>query len=152
MHESGELSLLCRVGNLLCAWPLEHVEETMRPLSTEPLAGVPAFVLGLAVVRGTAVPVVDLATLLGRSGADTVSSRFVTVKVGARRVAVAVDAVVGVSRISPRSLEQLPPLFQGPDLDAVSAIGTLDTGLLVVLATARLVPDDIWARVQAATP
>src|SRR6185436_6230529 len=49
----------CRVGGLLCALPLEHVEETMRPLAIEAIAGGPAFVRGLAVVRGAPIPAVD---------------------------------------------------------------------------------------------
>lgn len=41
--------LLCRVRDIICALPLEHVEETMRPLVTEELAGVPPVIRGPAV-------------------------------------------------------------------------------------------------------
>src|ERR1700716_1599169 len=109
MHGRLESSLLCRVGALLCALPLEHVEETMRPLAVEAIAGVPSFVRGLAVVRGVPIPVIDAASLL--SGGGSRPARFGTRKFGSRRIALAVDAVVGVVEIPPASLNALPLVF-----------------------------------------
>jgi len=139
--------LLCRVRDVLCAFPLEHVEETMRPLAVERIAGVPSFVQGLAVIRGVPTPVVDLASVL--SGDASHPTRFVTVKTGTRLIALAVDAVVGVIEIPPDAVEVLPPLFQRNGLDAISAIGVLDADLLLVLQSTRLVPDDVWATIQS---
>jgi hypothetical protein len=55
------LWLISRVQSRLCALALESVLETMRPLPIEPLAGVPEFVRGLPVIRGTPLPVIALA-------------------------------------------------------------------------------------------
>jgi purine-binding chemotaxis protein CheW len=147
MQDGRRSSLLCRVRDVFCAIPLEHVEETMRPLPVEPIAGVPAFVRGLAVVRGVPTPVVDAASLL--SGVASHPTRFVTVKTGTRRVVLAVDAVVGIIEIPPDAVDVLPPLFQSNGLDAISAIGVLDADLLLVLRSTRLVPDDVWATIQS---
>jgi purine-binding chemotaxis protein CheW len=127
----------------LCALPLEHVEEAMRPLAVEAIAGVPSFVRGLAVVRGAPIPVVDAASLL--CGKASHPTRFVTIKTGRRRMALAVDAVVGVVEIPPGSLDAVPLLFQDANLDVISAIGTLDTDLLLVLRSTRLIPEELWA-------
>jgi purine-binding chemotaxis protein CheW len=132
---------------MLCAIPVEYVEETMRPLPVESIAGVPVFVRGLAVVRGVPTPVVDAAFLL--SGLASHPTRFVTVKTGMRRVVLAVDAVVGIIEIPPDAVDVLPPLFQSNGLDAISAIGVLDADLLLVLRSTRLVPDDVWATIQS---
>jgi purine-binding chemotaxis protein CheW len=146
MEERPELSLLCRVGDLLCALPLEHVEETMRPMPVEAIAGLPSFVRGLAVVRGAPIPVVDAASLLSGDASDaTRATRFVTVKTGSRRIALMVDAVVGVVPIPRGSLDALPLLFQDASLDMISAVGTLDANLLLVLRSARLVREELWA-------
>jgi purine-binding chemotaxis protein CheW len=91
--------------------------------------------------------VVDAALLLG--GHSSHPSRFVIVTAGPRLVALAVDAVIGIRAIPSESLETLPLLFQRADLDAVSAIGTLDCELLLVLQSARLVPEDAWATIDA---
>jgi hypothetical protein len=39
----------------------------------------------------------------------------------------------------------MPPLVKTAHADAVSAIGALDAELLVVLESARMLPDDAWA-------
>jgi purine-binding chemotaxis protein CheW len=147
MQERRSFSLLCRVGTVLCALPLERVEETMRPLPVEAIAGVPSFIRGLAVVRGTPIPVVDAASLL--TGEASHPTRFVTVKTGSRRIALALDAVVGVVEIPRSSLETLPLLFQDASRGAISAIGTLDGDLLLVLQSARLIAEELWAVLEA---
>jgi len=58
------------------------------------------------------------------------------------------DAVVGVVQIPPGSLDALPGLFQDASLDVISAIGTLDADLLLVLRSTRLIPEETWAVLQ----
>src|SRR5580692_5756315 len=79
------LALLCRVQARWCALPLRHVIETMRPLPTSPIPGAPAFVDGLAVIRGAPVPVVSLSRLLGAT--TTQATRLVCVRTERGRVA-----------------------------------------------------------------
>ncbi len=148
-HDAG-LSLLCRVRTRLFALPLEHVLETMRPMPVESLAGAPHFVRGLAIIRGVPVPVVDGAQLL--SGEESQPSRFVTVRAGDRRVAVAVDSVLGVRPMPAASLRELPPLLRDARAEVISAIGTLDAELLVVLRSAHLVPEDLWSGLETGGP
>jgi len=140
------LCLICRVRGSLCAIPLEQVVETMRPLSIEPVTGAPEFVRGLAIIRGAPVPVVDAAMVVG--GAESQSDRLVTLKFGPRRVALAVGAVVGVKAIAAGDLQDLPPLLQDAPAAVVSAIGTLDGELLLMLRNCSVLPaDDALERV-----
>ncbi|MDB4955005.1 MAG: chemotaxis protein CheW [Myxococcales bacterium] len=134
--------LVTRVGSLVCAFPILHVIETMRPLPIEPVAGVPDFVAGLAIVRGSPVPVVNAAVLLG--GVATPGTRFVIVRTGDRRVALVVDAVLDVRTLEPSVLAALPPLVGGTNRDIVRAIGALDAELVVVLDAARILSADAW--------
>jgi purine-binding chemotaxis protein CheW len=136
----ADVWLICRVQTRLCALPLDHVIETLRPLPVEPVAGAPPFVLGLTVIRGVPLPVVDVARLLGADGAKT--ERFVTAMAGNRRVVLAVDHVLGVRTVAPQSLHALPSLLHTADVDVISAIGLLDAELLLVLRSARLLPED----------
>jgi purine-binding chemotaxis protein CheW len=146
LEDSTGWSLLCRVDTRLCALPLENIIETTRPLPIEPVAGAPDFLLGLAVVRGAAVPIVDAERLLG--GGQVSASRFVMLRVGERRVGLAVESVLGVRQVVADSLEELPPLLRGADAAAVSAIGTLDAELLMVLQAARIVPEALLAALE----
>lgn len=136
-------ALLVRSGSRLCAIPLHHVVETLRPLPVESLAGAPPFLRGLAVIRGEAVPVVDLGFLLG-AGQAAETGRFVTLTVGDRRIALAVEAVLGLRELDASDLSETPPLLQELDPDLVEAVGALDGQLLLVLRGARLVPEKVW--------
>lgn len=134
-------ALVMRIGARLCAVPLAHVAETMRPLAIHVIAGAPPYVRGLAVVRGVPTPVIDVAALLG-SAANGIS-RFVTVRSGPRIVALAVDAVIGVRGLVTSQLAALPSLATGASSAVIESIGTLDAQLLIVLRAARLFSDDV---------
>lgn len=138
---------------MACGVPLEHVRETMRPLPVEPLAGVPAFVLGVSLIRGRPTPVVDGLRLLGGRSASR-ATRYVALELGARGAALAVDEVLGVRDVSPETFGVLPGILGGAQ-EHVAALGSLDTELLLVLEHGRLLPDAAWARLderQGAAP
>jgi purine-binding chemotaxis protein CheW len=144
-------ALIVTIGRRACAIGLQHVAETMRPLAIETMSGMPEFVRGVSVVRGTPMPVVDLQVLLETGEHSAACGRFVTVKVGERRVALAVDGVVGVRHLDSAQIGELPPLLRDIDADLVEAIGTCDAQLLLVLRAARIVPDDVWATLATGT-
>lgn len=146
-HHSAGLSLFFRIHHRLCSLPLACVVETMRPLPLEPLGGAPAFVSGLALVRGEPVPVVDAARLLGVQGSQP--GRWVTLTVGERRVALAVDTVLGVAAMDEAAQQALPPLLAEAGADVVAAIGTRDAQLLLLLDSTRVVPQALWAQLSA---
>jgi purine-binding chemotaxis protein CheW len=137
------LVLLARVGLRLYALPLAGVVECFRPLPVEAVTGAPPFLLGLSVVRGEPVPVVDLGSLLG-SGDGGQPSRYVLLRIGERRVALAVGDVVGVRELDADMLRDLPPLLQRAGAEAVTKIGVRDDQLLLLLQLARVVPDELW--------
>ncbi|MBL8795484.1 MAG: chemotaxis protein CheW [Planctomycetia bacterium] len=135
--------VLLRAGLRTCALPLMSVVETMRPLPVVPVADTPAPVRGLAVIRGQPTPVIDLNQLLGSSEA-LADGRFVLLRVGERRVAVAVDEVLGVRDVAAEQLAAVPPLLQAAEAIPATAIGVRDRQLLVLLEAGRIVPDDWW--------
>jgi purine-binding chemotaxis protein CheW len=138
--------LMCRAGARLCALPIDAVVETMRRLPIEPLSRAAPFILGMSVVRGSPVPVIDAAALLGECSAG--AERLVTIRVGERLVALAMDAVLGLREIAGGVL---PPLLTDAAGDVVSAIATLDAELLLVLNTARALSEDDLASLDAET-
>lgn len=144
-HAESSLPVLTmRAGSRLCAVPIAYTVEVMRPLPVEQLAGAPSFVLGLAIIRGRATPVMNLAALLAEGAAApiTSSARFVTLRVGSRGIALHVEAVLAIRTLEPAQLAALPLLWQGANAPAVKALAMLDRELLLVLEAARLLPED----------
>jgi purine-binding chemotaxis protein CheW len=146
-HRGAGLSLFCRIQGRLCALPLERVRESMRPLPIEPLGGASTFVSGLAVIRGETVPIVDAARLFG--ACDSSPGRWVTLTVGERCIALAVDSVQGVLALPAESLTTLPALLREAGGDVVEATGVHDAELLLLLASAHWVPEELWTRLDA---
>lgn len=144
MPSNTELFLICRSAGHLCALPLDKVREIMRPLPLERMAGPGAasFVLGASIVRGAVVPVLSLAGLLG--GHDAVRhERYVSLRLGERNAALAVDSVLGIATAA--GTEGIAPLLGAVEHAAVAAITTHDAELLYVLQASKLIPDSVWA-------
>jgi purine-binding chemotaxis protein CheW len=141
--------LLLRVGARVCGLPVAHVVETMRPLPIERLVGAPPFVLGVAIIRGSLAPVIDLAMLLG-SGDASPPNRFVTLRVGDRRVALAVQSVIGIRSIEANDMT--PPLLRTASAHVVDAIANLDQELLLILRATTLLSEETWGLLREATP
>jgi purine-binding chemotaxis protein CheW len=141
--------VLCQAGAVVCALPLEHVLETLRPLPVDALSGTAPFIDGVSIIRGAPVPVIDLARLLGSDSAEP-RTRLVIVKVGARRAALAVARVIGVRSLESAAVADLPPLLSGANSEIVAAVGSLDARLLLVLETSRMLPDFGWASLERA--
>lgn len=146
--------LLFTVGHQCCALPLADVAEVMRaqPLTSHGM--LTAGVLGTAIIRGQATPVVDAGQLL--CGERTRGGRLVLLRVGSRRVALAVDRVLGTTRSSERHLHTAPALLTG-NRPVIERIGVLDSELVHVLSAVRVmaeseaIPENVERR-DAPTP
>ncbi|MFZ6649042.1 chemotaxis protein CheW [Undibacterium sp. TJN25] len=141
--------LICRDDRRLCAFALADVAETMRPLPLQTVHGMPPFLLGVALIRGAMLPVVSLARLLGNADpVDAPHFRYVTLKLGQRQLAVAVQEVLGVRQLGSTMLADMPSLLREAGADTISAISTLDAELLLVLKGAHMIADDIWLALE----
>jgi purine-binding chemotaxis protein CheW len=134
--------LIVSAQTQVCALPLTLIIETMRALPIELVPRTPHFVRGISIIRGIPTPVVDLGLLLGTPGG--VANRFVTLRLGNRRVALSVDAVLGIKDFDAMKLHALPPLLAELSKDMVEAIGTRDAQLLLVMRSGWELPDDVW--------
>ncbi len=130
--------LLCGVGPHRFILPMAEVIETMRLLPIQAVAGAPPLVLGLSVIRGAPVAVVNTALVFGRESPRY--TRLVTVRAGESTIALAVDAVFTVAVVEAGTLQQMPPLI-GND-NAVVAMAARDRNLVFLLNAARIVPDE----------
>lgn len=131
MSGASTVALFFRTQERFCALPLDCVAEILRPQKLRPATGLPAFVLGVSLIRGAIVPVVDMALLLGAAPIRE-PARLIVLRLGARAVALAVEAVIGVRAVAAGALQDLPPLLRDAG-EAVAAIAPLDHELLLVM-------------------
>lgn len=127
--------------------PLGQVIETMRVLPIKPVTGAPSYVCGLCIIRGEPVPVVHAAVLITDRASQ--ATRLVTIRTGARTVALAADAVLGICSVETGELKELPPLMRGAAAETISGIAMLDAELLLFLRTARIFTQDLFDRLVA---
>jgi len=135
--EAGVQLLIVRCGTVPCALPVSAIAEVMRPVEIRTIAGSPAFIAGVAMIRGLAVPVVLLAQLLD-AGSAAQTTRFVTLHVSDRLVALAVDAVIGFRWLQPSDLASVPPLLSQAHPELIDGLGSLDRELVLVLRSSGL--------------
>ncbi|HYL62682.1 MAG TPA: chemotaxis protein CheW [Candidatus Methylomirabilis sp.] len=141
-------ALIVGLKSCLCAVPLTHVIETMRPLPVELITGVPSFVQGISIIRGIPTPVIDLGTVVGTPSERV--ERFVTLRVRDKQVALSVKAVLGVCDLGRVvTMRELPPLLQRASKEVIETIGTLDEQMLLVLREGWELPDEVWHALTA---
>lgn len=139
-ESSARISLVViQAGRHRVLIPLEHVREIMRPLSIEPLRETAPFVLGMSIIRGASVPVVDLVALLGRDEDETILfQRFVSLGLEGRTVALAVDEVIRVVEYPAQELAALPPLLEQAASGVVEGLFLADAKLHLLLSSSKM--------------
>jgi purine-binding chemotaxis protein CheW len=139
--------LVVSAAQQLYALPLALVAETMRPLPLKTLEPSIEGVAGVSRIRGQAVPVIDLGSLVNRISGEP--SRFVSMKSGSRRFALAVDSVLGIHELDPAQAQELPALLQvNPSVRATTEI---HHELLFYIEPIRLVPVATWESMKDTT-
>lgn len=91
----------------------------------------------------------DAGALLGDDPGTAQIGRFVVMRAGERRVALALEAVLCVRALPAEALQELPPPLRHTTEEVVTAIGTLDAELLAVLGSSYLVPPALWEELDA---
>jgi purine-binding chemotaxis protein CheW len=142
-------ALIFRARRHMCAVGLDQVVETMRPQPVRPLAGVPPYVTGVAVIRGAPTPVLSVSTLLDGDASDPFpapTARLVTVDRGRQPYAFAVDEVLGIRTVPEPVWRELPPLLR--TVAAVTAFAAVDGEPTLFLDAARALPGETWAALE----
>src|SRR5690606_15642607 len=92
------------------AFAASFATEVVRLGPITRLPGAPSFLPGVFQHRGEVLPVFDPAALVGERPTDVAGgSRVVLVQSGAYRLALAAEAVEGLSQIADEQLEPAPP-------------------------------------------
>lgn len=141
MSDDGPVQLcVVRLGGEAYALDLKRVDEILPVPVVTPVPRAPAFLEGVARLRGEVLPVVDARKRLGvsatalattPSGKPRRTERLVVCRIGRRRVGLLVDAVLAVRRV-PRQLLRPAPLAARPG-EAPHVLGVVGEGAQLTL-------------------
>ncbi len=127
------------IGTEEYAIDILEVQEIIRMVEITPVPKAPHYVEGVINLRGKVIPIVDLRTRFGVSGAEsTKDTRIVVVDVSRIILGFIVDSVSEVLRI-PSSLIESPPNGKQGGAEFYKGVGRVDGRLLIFLDLDRLV-------------
>jgi purine-binding chemotaxis protein CheW len=122
------------------ALPLAAVERVVGMVAVSPLPESPVGVRGVINVHGEIVPVLDLDVRIGRRAREPrPGGRLLLARTARRRVALAVDDVIGVIAVDASAIGPPPDAMPAP-VAGLAAVG--DGVLLIYAVDAFLSPGD----------
>ncbi|MBB4638531.1 chemotaxis protein CheW [Longimicrobium terrae] len=132
----GAQVVVFRLGGELHGCDIRLVEEVVTKQRIHPLPDVPAHLLGMMLLRGEMVPVVDVSAALALP-LTAEQPPVLVAGLGEARIGVAVDAVFEVLDIPAESLRPAP--YTGGDRDAyVVAVARMPAGLVTLIDLAEI--------------
>lgn len=133
----GAQAVAFRLGGELHGCDIRLVEEVVTKRQIHPLPDVPPHVLGVLLLRGEMVPVMDVAPALGLALQARGAPSILVVGMGEARVGVAAEAVHEVLEVPADALRPAP--HTGADRDAyVLGVARLEPGLVNLIDLAEI--------------
>jgi purine-binding chemotaxis protein CheW len=133
----GAQAVAFRLGGELHGCDIRLVEEVVTKRQVHPLPDVPPHILGVLLLRGEMVPVMDVAPALGLSLAEGKAAAILVVGIGEARVGVAAEAVHEVLEVPADAIRPAP--HTGGDRDAhVVGVARLPAGLVTLIDLAEI--------------
>lgn len=130
-----------RIGDSEYSVDIMSVREIRGWTRTTSLPHAPHFVRGVINLRGTVLPVVDLALRLGLDASDPEDRNvIIVVDVGSRVMGLRVDAVSDILSFSPDQLQQPPEMATNSRTPFVSALTILEDRMVRVLDLGAVLP------------
>lgn len=130
------------IGEEKFAIEISDIYEINRFEHINRIPEMPPHFLGVIDLRGSVIPVVNLADKLGiQNKSISKDTRIIIVGFNNDKIGILVDGVSEVIRTSISSLERPPSVFQGVDSEYVSGIIRNNKQLIIVLDLPRLFKD-----------
>lgn len=136
--------VICQLSQEEFGFDISSVKEIIRVPEITKIPQVLNYVEGVINLRGSLVPVIDLAERFGlkRSTTDEVS-RIVVVELGNLTAGMIVDSVSEVLRISPDNIDKAPDMItKGVSERYIQGVGKIDDRLLILLDIERIFTDE----------
>jgi chemotaxis signal transduction protein len=111
------------------------VQEIIRPPKLSKVPRTPAYVDGIANLRGVVLPIIDMRPRFGMDHAeDTDSTRVLVIDVDGVKIGLRVDRVKQVTSLSKSDIEEPPAAIHGTSTDYLTGVVKLDSGARLIMA------------------
>lgn len=132
------------VGEQTFCMDIMAVREIRGWTPATPLPHAPGFVRGVINLRGTVLPVVDLAARLGLPSTEaTARHAIIVVQLQGQVVGFLVDAVSNILTIAPDEIQPMPEVAADGVRDFVTGIIAAEKEMISVLALKTILPEII---------
>ena len=136
-RDEGVQVVAFRLGGELHGCDIRLVEEVVTKRAIHPLPDVPSHLLGVLMLRGEMVPVMDVAPALGLALGTERAPALLVATLGEGRVGVAVESVHEVLEVPADAVRPAP--HTGGDRDAyVVGVARMPAGLVTLVDLAEL--------------
>lgn len=141
-HDAADIELLSfRVGGQDYSVDIMSVREIRGSAKATSLPHAPPFVRGVINLRGTVLPIVDLAARLGlATGEDTERNVIIVVDLGGRTAGLMVDAVSDILAIPTEEMQPPPEMAADETQSFVSALTIVEGRMIRVLDLNAVMP------------
>lgn len=128
-----------RLADQTYVFHIERIQEIVIPTGTARVPEVPDYVEGVANLRGTIIPIINLRQLFGLNPkpADG-ETRTVVVNVGSRTLGCTVDSVTRVMRIAAEQIHSTPDAVASAGQSFIEGFARIGDELYIVLNVEHL--------------
>ena len=141
--DEGQL-VTFRMGGEELALPLGLIQEIVRPPAITQVPGAPGYIMGIANLRGSILPVMDLRLRLSvEKREQDEDTRVVVLDCAGRSTGIIVDSVSEVMHTEGAIIEEPPAVIAGVDGQYLRGVVKADEGkrLVMILSTDMLIPE-----------
>ena len=119
--------------------PILNIREIISMPAITSLPHLPAYVKGIANLRGSIIPIINLKSLLDSCSAEDTGSIIIVIATGKITFGITVDGITGVIKVDESGIEP-PEKFINNDVDRISGVAKINDKLIILLDTKKLLP------------
>ena len=136
--------VICQLSNEEFGIEISKVKEIIRIPEITKIPQVPDYVEGVINLRGSIIPIINLAAKFGVDHEKTSNdSRIVVVEIGNLVAGMVVDAVSEVLRISSENIDPTPEIIVSRITGKyIRGVGKIDDRLLILLAIEKIFTEE----------
>jgi purine-binding chemotaxis protein CheW len=130
-----------------------NVQEVLPMTDIAEVPGAPAYVMGIINLRGNVVTVIDTRMRFGlKSRGTDDTTRIVVVETAKQVAGILVDSVAEVVEVKENQIDSAPTVGNEESSRYLLGVVSRKDGLLILVDVNKLLTDEEWRDVAAATP